>query len=451
MTGLRDLFAAHIKTVRDHTEKALSLAAQHEASYKGIVFHAGTQDYYHADDHAIFFKPVPHFARFAPVRGPEHLLLFQPGAKPRLWQVVPADYWYEPPAEADHPYAEVLEVTRVATRDEAAAQMGDVSKCAYVGNNPRVAAALKIALENIEPKTLMAGLDWYRAEKTAYEVHCLREAARRSGDGHRAVLEGFARGESERRLHADYLAATDMLELESPYTNIIAWDEAAAILHYQSKRANSPEPGAVLLIDAGAVHDGYASDITRTYANDRAHPVFREILDRMEDMQLGLVDMVGAGRAYLDLHVKAHEGVANILSDTGILTTGADDAMQRKLTAPFLPHGVGHHLGIQVHDVGGRQVTPRGERLDPPAEHPYLRTTRNLDLGHVVTIEPGLYFIPLLLDPKRTSADKDAFNWDLIDELIPFGGVRVEDDVLVTANGFENLTRPFVPGHRNSA
>lgn len=451
MTGLRDLYDAHVRTVCEHAEKALLLAAEHEASYDGIVFHAGTQDYYHADDHAIVFKPVPHFARFAPVRGPEHLLLFKPGAPVKLWQVVPADYWYEPPAEPDHPYAEVLEVTRVASSDEAAKQIGDVSRYAYVGDNPRVAARLGVALENIEPKTLMAALDWYRAEKTPYEAHCVREAARRAARGHGVVREGFARGESERHLHASYLDAAAMLELESPYNNIIAWDEAAAILHYQSKRTNAPEPGAVLLIDAGSVHDGYASDITRTYANERAHPVFRDVLDRMDTMQRGLVGRVGPGRAYLDLHVAAHEGVAEILCDTGILKTDASTAMERKLTAPFLPHGVGHHLGIQVHDVGGRQVTPRGDTQAPPPEHPYLRTTRPLDPGHIVTIEPGLYFIPLLLDPYRDSGDRDAFNWDLIDALIPCGGVRVEDDVLVTRDGYEDLTRSLVPGHRNGA
>ncbi len=451
MTDLRTLFAAHIDTVCEHAEKALNLAAEHEARYDGIVFHAGSQGYYHADDRAVFFKPVPHFARFAPLQGPDHLLLFEPGAKPKLWQVVPADYWYEPPSQPRHPYAEVLDVVQVGSRDEAVKQMGDVSKCAYVGDNPRAAAAMRIALENIEPKTLLAALDWYRAEKTPYEVHCVREAARRAGAGHGVVREGFARRDSERTLHANYLDATGMLENEAPYTNIIAWDEGAAILHYQSKRVETPDPGAVLLIDAGAVHDGYASDITRTYANERAHPVFRDILDRMDAMQLQLVDRVGPGRAYLDLHVHAHQGVAQILCDTGILKTSPDEAMERKLTLPFLPHGVGHHLGIQVHDVGGKQVSPRGDRQDPPPEHPYLRTTRPLDPGHIVTIEPGLYFIPLLLDPKRDSAEKDAFDWKLIDALTPCGGVRVEDDVLVTDDGFDNLTRPFVPGHRNGA
>jgi len=443
----KELFAAHIDTVCEHTEKALAVAAASEAAYDGIVFHAGTQDSYHADDNAIPFRPVPHFARFAPVQGPEHLLLYRPGPAPRLFQVVPEDYWYEPPAEPQHPYAEVLEVERVGSREEAAKRMGDVSRCAYIGNNPRAAAALRIPLPQIEPKTLVAALDWYRGFKTPYEVHCIREAGRRAAEGHRKVRGGFAGRASERRLHADYLEATGMLELQSPYTNIIAWDEAAAILHYQSKRTSSPSPGAVLLIDAGAAEHGYASDVTRTYANDRAHPVFRAALDRMETLQRELVQSVRPGGSYVDLQAQTHRGVAAILCDLGVLKAKPDDAVARGLTRPFFPHGVGHHLGLQVHDVGGRQTDPRGDRRDPPPGDPYLRTTRDLDVGHVLTVEPGLYFIPMLLEPYRTSADA-AFDWKLLDQLIPYGGIRIEDNVLVTAKGQEDLTRPLIPGHR---
>ncbi|MFQ5600742.1 MAG: Xaa-Pro dipeptidase [Candidatus Krumholzibacteriia bacterium] len=446
----QQLFAEHITTISEHTEKALALAAELEAAYDGIVFHSGTQDLYHADDHPIPFRPVPHFARFAPVAGPEHLLVFRPGSKPKLFQVVPRDFWYEPAAEPDHPYAEVLDVVQVASRKEAAEQMGDVSRCAYIGNNPRAAAALKIPLPHIEPKTLLAALDWYRAFKTPYEVECIREAARGAARGHRVVREGFATKLTERRLHAAYLEATGLLELETPYSNIIAWDDCSATLHYQTKRASRPDPGAVLLIDAGSARCGYASDITRTYANDDTHPVFREALDRMDDMQQQLVTSVGPGRSYIDVHARAHRGVAEILCDLGVLKTDAADAFERKLTHPFFPHGVGHHLGLQVHDVGGQQVNPQGERRPPSDEHPFLRTTRELDVGHVVTIEPGLYFIPMLLEQHHSSDHASAFDWKLIDALIPFGGIRVEDDVLVTSDGFEDLTRPHVPGHRDS-
>jgi len=447
--SLRDLFAEHLRRVSGHAEQALAVAAAAEATYDGIVFHAGTQDYYHADDHAVVFHPVPHFARFAPIPGPEHLLLFRPGTRPRLFQVVPEDYWYEPPAAPVHPYADVLDVVRVPSRAAAERQIGDVSRCAYIGNNPRAAAALRIPLTQIEPKTLVAALDWYRGYKTPYETHCIREAARVAARGHAAVRAGFDARPPERYLHAAYLEATGLLDHETPYHNIIAWDDRSAILHYQSKRTEPPRPGDVLLIDAGGVHHGYASDITRTYAGANAHPVFRAALDRMEALQLELVAMVGPGQPYVDVHARAHAGVAEILADVGVVKTRAGEALARRLTLPFLPHGVGHHLGLQVHDVGGRQIDARGAHREPPPEHPFLRTTRDLETGHVVTIEPGLYFIPMLLEPHRGGPDAGLFDWKLIDALVPCGGIRIEDDVLVTADGRENLTRPHVPGHRD--
>ena len=448
--NLAELFAEHIRIVSDHTTNALGVAAAAEAAYDGIVFHAGSESTYHADDRAVDFHPVPHFARFAPIPGPEHLLHFRPGARPRLFQVVPLDYWYEAPAELAHPYAEVLEVERVTSRDEAARRMGDLSRSAYIGNNPRTAAALGIPLPQIEPKTLVAALDWHRGTKTPYEIHCIRKATEIAARGHRVVRQGFETRIAERRLHAAYLEATGLLEPETPYTNIIAWDEKSATLHYQTKRPDPPRPGAVLLIDAGGQHLGYASDITRAYAHATAHPVFRAALDAMETLQQELVAMMGPGRSYVDVHVRAHAGVARILCELGVLRCTPTAALERKLTLPFLPHGVGHHLGLQVHDVGGRQVDVRGARREPPADYPFLRTTRDLDAGHVVTIEPGLYFIPMLLDPHRSGRDAGLFDWNLIDALLPYGGIRIEDDVLVTRDGFENLTRPHVAGHRDA-
>jgi len=441
---LEKLYAEHVATIVRDTEKALAAGQEAGAAYDGILFHAGSQAYYHADDHHIAFKPTPHFARWAPVAGPDHVVLFRPGKKPRLVRVVPEDYWYERPAEIQHPYVSVLEVADVATPAEAKKLLGGVARCAFIGGDAAAAKLYGIAAKAIEPAALLAQLDWFRAYKTPYEVACIREAGRIAAVGHSVVRQGVAQRLSERALHAAYLDATGMLETDCPYTNIIAWDDCSAVLHYQTKRVGRPHPGACLLVDAGAVHHGYASDITRTYVRDNIHPVFREVLDRIEVMQLELVEKVKPGASYVKLHDEAHRGVAEILCDTGVLNADAPEAFERGLTRPFFPHGLGHHLGLQVHDIGGRQVSAAGERRDPPPQYPYLRTTRDLEAGHVVTIEPGLYFIPMLLEPFRTSRDASAFDWDLIDALIPCGGIRVEDDVAVTASGRDNLTRPFV-------
>lgn len=447
--SLEQHFADHIAQVMRATDEALAEARRAGAVFDGVVFHAGTRQYYHADDMAVHFRPTPHFARFTPVAGADHFVLARQGERPKLVQVVPRDFWYEAPAAVDHPYPRLLDVVQVESADEARATLGPVGGCAYIGNDPQVAAGLGIPATAVEPAALVAPLDWGRAAKTAYEVECVREAGRIAALGHAAVRRGVVALRSERELHMDYLHAGGILENECPYNNIIAWDDRAATLHYETKRATRPDPGHVLLIDAGGSHWGYASDVTRTYVRDGVHPVFRALLDGMETMQRELVRMVAPGVPYVRIHEAACRGIANLLCAAGVLKTKPEEAVARGLTRPFFPHGVGHHLGLQVHDVGGKQVTPRGDRVDSPPNHPFLRTTRDLAAGHIVTIEPGLYFIPMLLEPFRTGADARAFDWALVDTLVPCGGIRIEDDVLVTAAGHEDLTRPSIPGHRD--
>jgi len=107
----------------------------------------------------------------------------------------------------------------------------------------------------------------------------------------------------------------------------------------------------------------------------------------------------------------------------------------------FFPHGLGHLLGLEVHDVGGFMRSPDGGDIPRPAGHPYLRLTRVLEQGFVVTMEPGLYFIPQLLAGARADERSRRINWARVDSLRKFGGIRIEDDLAVTATGCENLTR----------
>lgn len=438
------VYAEHVAAVTEAAEKALAHSAERGRPFSGIVFHAGEQVYYHADDHHVLFKPTPHFAWWAPVEGPDHLLLFRPGKPVRLIRVVPEDYWYEVPSETKHPYPKVLETVTVASVEAAVKEAGNCAGMAYVGPSAKTAEALGIPAGAVEPATLLAPLDWERGYKTPYEVLCIRAAAEIAARGHAAVKKGMKKGLSERDLHARYLEASGLLDTELPYGNIIAWDAASATLHYQSKRVKEPKPGHVLLIDAGGTFWGYASDITRTYTAKDAHPAFREIVKRMDRLQRDLVSQVAPGKPFVDLHAAAHRGVAAILCDVGILKIAPEDAYDLGITRAFLPHGLGHHLGLQVHDVGGHMADATGARREPPPEHPFLRTTRVLETGHVVTIEPGLYFIPMLLKPWREGEHAKAFAWKLVDAMTKLGGVRIEDDVLVTGSGFENLTRDLV-------
>jgi Xaa-Pro dipeptidase len=232
-------------------------------------------------------------------------------------------------------------------------------------------------------------------------------------------------------------------EAELPYTTIVAFDEKAATLHYETKR--SLRNGKVLLLDAGAQVRRYPCDITRTTTAAVGDPRFAELVRRVDELEQELVRAATPGRPYLDVHLEAHRGVARVLADLRLVRVSAEEALAKGYTHPFFPHGIGHHLGIQVHDVAGRQADPSGTPAPPPKEHPYLRNTRPIEPGHVFTIEPGIYFIPMLLRPFRSGKDAAAFDWAAIDALAAFGGVRVEDNVAVTAGGPRNLTREHLP------
>jgi Xaa-Pro dipeptidase len=444
----QNLYDAHLEVVLADFQRALERSAAAGPGYDGIVLHSGGEILVHRDDQPHLFRRDFNFARLVPLPGPDHIAVVRPGEKPKLIRVVPQDYWYESPADPAVELERGFDFVEVNEVEDAIAAAGDTESCAFLGEDFEIASALGIDEDSVEPEVLTASIDWDRGFKTAWETECVREAARNAARGHAVVREGVAAGLSERELHHAYIAAANLVESDTPYPNIIGWNEHAAILHYQSKDPRKPVNGRVLLIDAGASHLGYACDVTRTWAAPGAGELFNELLDGMDELQRELVAGVGPQVEYIDLHAAAHEGVARILIAAGVLRGNMEELLEKRLTLPFLPHGLGHHLGLQVHDVAGHQIDPQGTTLDPPAAHPFLRTTRRLEAGHLVTIEPGLYFIPMLLQPVREGEHAANVDWKKVDQLMGCGGIRIEDDILVTERGREDLTRPLIPGHR---
>jgi Xaa-Pro dipeptidase len=225
-----------------------------------------------------------------------------------------------------------------------------------------------------------------------------------------------------------------------PYSNIIALNEHGAVLHYTDRDRRPPADRRSLLIDAGAAHAGYACDITRTHAADDASE-FQALVDAVDAAQQRMCAQVRAGFDYRRLHLDAHLALAGVLRDFGILRTSAEAAVASGVSSAFFPHGIGHGIGLQVHEVAGFAATDGGGTIDKPAGHPYLRLTRVLEPGMVVTIEPGLYFIDMLLAKLREDGHGDAVDWARVDAFRPFGGIRIEDDVVCTDGEPENLTR----------
>jgi Xaa-Pro dipeptidase len=435
MTDLAALFHDHLAQRQSSTAEALA-----KTGYDALVISSGRVYTHFADDQDAPFHPTPHFAHWCPLAGPHHVLVVRPGQRPRLIRYAPEDFWYEQ-APLDNPFwASAFEIEEVGTVEDVWQRLGTLKRAAYIGNETDRGEAAGL---DLNPALLTAHLDWHRTTKSAYEVQSIEEATVIAARGHEAARTAFLAGGSELDIHHAYIQAAGIVDHEMPYGSIVALNEKGAILHYEGKRRM--KNGAVLLIDAGAQVRGYAADITRTMAAPHCDARFASLIDGMEGIELKLCDLVKPGLAYGDLHHQGHLLIAGLLRDQGILRATPEESIEQGLSRPFFPHGLGHHLGIQVHDVAGRQGAPDGTPMPPPPQHPTLRTTRTIDEGQVFTVEPGLYFIPMLLRPFRENEHKAKFNWALIDELTPCGGIRIEDNLLVTPGGHRNLTRPHLP------
>jgi Xaa-Pro dipeptidase len=412
------------------------------AGLDALVIHSGTakkiNDF---DDQYWPLRPTPAFAHWLPLAEAECALLIRPGQQPRLLRAIEDSYWEGKLApESDHFWAEV-DVAEVAA-DRIARELQNVTRIGFVGENIDRARQWGIPEAAINPSGLIAALDAVRAIKSDYERSCIAEASRRGARGHAAVLDAFRNGGcSELELHLLYLDATAQDALDTPYKNIVAIGEHAAILHHVLyERSRIGDQATSLLLDAGATFCGYASDITRTYVRGRGDgsEVFAALIAGVERLQQDLCRRIAPGMAFEELHDQAHELLAGVLRDLGVANASAGELVQSGITRAFFPHGLGHSLGIQVHDVGCKTKPPE-------QRNPHLRNTSDVAIGQVFTVEPGCYFIDSLLEPLRAQAGGRAVDWKLVDRLRRFGGVRIEDNVAVLHGGTQNLTRDNWP------
>ncbi len=154
----------------------------------------------------------------------------------------------------------------------------------------------------------------------------------------------------------------------------------------------------------------------------------------MGALQLAICARIKPGKAYEELHDESHYLLAQLLLDADLARGSANELVGRGITRVLFPHGLGHSLGIVTHDVGMKPRPPR-------SENKFLRNTSTIEVGQVFTIEPGLYIIDALVGPVRLGDRASLVNWGALDEVKPYGGIRIEDNVLVEANGIRNLTR----------
>jgi Xaa-Pro dipeptidase len=431
---LESLYVEHLAAITARHDRALEKAGASHA----VIF-SGNPKVAFLDDNYYPFKANPHFVAWVPLTMlPLSYVVYTPGERPVLIYYQPRDYWHVVPGAPSGYWTSHFDVRIVhAVKDVAAELPEQRDRCILIGEINDDAHAFGI--DRINPDPAMNLLHYARGSKTEYELAVMRLASKRGVAGHRAAEAAFRAGRSEFEIHRAYCMAVGHTDPELPYSNIVALNDHGAVLHYTDLDREPPANLHSFLIDAGAQVHGYASDITRTYSHGDQR--FQDLIDRMDSMEQAIVARVAAGLDYRELHVDTHRMLAEVLVDAELANGSPDTLLESGVTTAFFPHGLGHLLGIQVHDVGGFMANESGGTIETPEGHPFLRLTRILEKDMVLTIEPGLYIIDMLLDQLRDTPAEKQINWSTVDWLRPFGGIRIEDDVRVLVNDRENLTR----------
>ncbi len=406
--------------------------------YEGVLIHSGSAEFYFNDDQQRPCRVNPYFLSWLPLD--QHLnccLWIRPGQSPRLYYFNARDFWHMPAGQPEGFWTDSFEIIEVDSLDRLVTDVMGVSALAFIGADHDL--AMSWGLTEINPQPLMAALDWQRGIKSEYEVACLAAATSIAVSGHRAVKELFDSGASEFDLLMRYQQATGQREHQLPYGSIIALNEHGSVLHYQHYDQQPPAVIHSLLIDAGASCHGYGSDITRTYS--AVQDDFAALIECLDQLQQRLIASISVGQSYVDLHIQMCHDIAQLLQQSGLVNIGPEQQLAEGIVSTFFPHGLGHLLGLQVHDSGGLQADAMGTLLAAPESHPYLRLTRNLEAGMVFTVEPGIYFIDSLLAKLKSSKAAAHVNWRRVESLRGCGGIRIEDNIHLTEDRAVNLTR----------
>jgi Xaa-Pro dipeptidase len=436
---LAKLYVAHVAEVERRYAPLLQ-----QNGFDAVVIHSGSlKSRTEFDDQFWALRPTPHFQHWLPLAEADCALIVQPGKRPILARMRITSFWERPQKLALDYFLGSFEIVEIDAADQVKQHLPP-GKVAFLGEDRSRAVLWGIPEEAQNPKDLIGPLDQIRAKKTPYEIACVVEANRIAARGHDEVLRRFRAGdESELELHLAFLAATGQDDPETPYKNIVALGENGATLHHIAYvKQRKKRPAESLLLDAGAGFQGYCSDITRTWVKGKgpSADAFAHLVAEVEAMQQRLCKQVEVGKPYEELHEEAHRQVGEILRTVGVVKLSAEETAAAGVSRTFFPHGLGHSLGLQCHDVGCALVKPK-------VDNPYLRNTSTIAETQVFTVEPGIYFIGSLLDALKAGPHAGAVDWGLVETLAQLGGVRIEDDLVVTggAQVTRNLTRELLP------
>ena len=278
-----------------------------------------------------------------------------------------------------------------------------------------------------------------RRTKDDVEISLLRRAAAATAAGFSAVRKQMRPGVTERMLQIELEAeffrnGADRIG----YGPIIGSGPNAAVMHFSPSRRKVKHDDFVL-IDAGAEVERYVIDVTRTFVVGHKPTQFQcDLLSLVLAAERAAIDRCMPGAEWKELHLKTAIELTDGLINLKLMKGCAESLVEQGAHTLFFPHGVGHLVGLGVRDASGQYP---GRPKDEAAALKNLRMDLPLAAGYVTTVEPGLYFIPSILnDPKRRRQHRQSVDWHRVDHCLSLGGVRIEDTVLVTENGPEVLT-----------
>ena len=301
----------------------------------------------------------------------------------------------------------------------------------------------------IADQGLIQAIGQLRAVKEPEEIAAMRDTAVITIEAHEAAMAHTKAGVSEQYLAGVVTGILVQHGCVPAYNNILS--VRGEVLH-NNHHGNTLQDGDLVLLDAGAeAKTGFCSDVTRTWpVSGKFEGAAAEIYDIVLEAEKNSIAAVRPGARYRDLHMASARTIAEGLVGMGILRGAPDSLVESGAHALFFPHGVGHLIGIDVHDMegfGDAIAYPEGRERSEQFGTGYLRLDMDLQDGMCFTIEPGIYFVPAILQSDEfRSQFKDQVQWDKACEFLElndgrgFGGVRIEDDVMCTADGHDVLT-----------
>lgn len=290
---------------------------------------------------------------------------------------------------------------------------------------------------SLDTNNILETYNEVRRVKDAAEIELIRNIAVMAKAGYTHLKTYIRPGVSERQIQLEY--EMEVLKAGSekmPYDSIVGTGTNAAVLH-AIPTSRIVKDGDLVLIDAGADIQDYCVDITRVFpANGKFSNQQQMVYDTVLKAQTASIALCKPGSAWSDVHLASARMIATGLKEMGIMNCSVDEALESAAVSVFFPHGVGHMVGLKVRDVGAK-YNPNPKKYAGAR----LRVDMTLNQGHLMTVEPGLYFIKeLLTDQETRNTYKSQINWQEVEKWMNVGGVRLEDDIHVTDQGPRNLT-----------